>query len=87
MTTAFANAVRGRLWAAWCAQPAGLAFALATMIVAVGAGAVATTGRVWVVNWLRVSPSWMAVTFVAMVVGGWCFKLGVGLWTGTLPVR
>ena len=86
MTTAFACVVRGRLADAWCAQPAGLVMALATILAAAVSLGVLLTGRVWVVNWYRVSPTWVALAVVLLVMGGWAYKLAVGLISGTLPV-
>ena len=86
MTTAFSHAVRGELLAAFSAQPAGLAFALATVMAASVSLGVLLTGRVWVVNWYRVTPLRVTLTIVLIVLGGWVYKLVVGLISGTLPV-
>jgi len=81
MTTAFAYAARGRLAAAFQAQPAGLALALAVMAVGVLAGSVLATGKVWVVNWCRVSPMGIALIVAAAILAGWGYKIGIILVT------
>ena len=86
MTTAFAHTVRGELWSAFCAQPAGLFFALVTVVAASVSLGVLVTGKVWTVNWYRVTPFRLTLTIVLIVVGGWVYKLVAGLVSGTLPV-
>ena len=87
MTTAFAHTVRGQLGAAFHTQPAGLALALATILAAGVSLGVLLTGKVWSVNWYRVSPVRVTVVMVGFILAGWFYKLVVGLLLGTLPVR
>ena len=87
MTTAFAHTVRGNLWAAFSAQPAGLAVALATVLVASVSLGVLVSGKVWAINFYRVTPLWLTLTIVLIILGGWLYKLAAGLITGTLPVH
>lgn len=86
MTTAFAHAVRGELLASFRAQPAGLAAAAATALGALAALAMAMTGKIWIVNWQRVSPTWVLLMILVVVLGGWAYKLVAGILDGTLPV-
>ena len=87
MTTAFAHTVRGQWWRAFWAQPAGFVLALAT-IAAAGIG-------VWVLvagRWPRrfamlVSSFRFFLGLLVLLLGGWAFKLVLGLLDGTLPVR
>ena len=87
MTTAFAHTVRGELLSAFKAQPAGLILALAVVVVAAVSLGVVMTGKVWKVNWYRISPAWITLAVVGMLLGGWLLKVLVGIMTGTLPVR
>jgi hypothetical protein len=87
MTTAFAHAVRGELLAAFNAQPAGLAFALATVVAAAVSLSVIFTGKVWAVNWYRVPPVRLVIGAVLLILGGWGYKILLGLLTGALPVE
>lgn len=86
MTTAFAHTVRGELPAAFHAQPAGLVLALGTIVAAVVSLGVLMTGRVWVVNWYRVSPSWVPLGLVLLILVGWGYKLATGIASGILPL-
>ena len=86
MTTAFTHAVRGQLVSAFHAQPAGLALAIGTVAAASLALSTLLTGRVWAVNWYRVSPTWVVFGVVLLVIGGWVYKLVIGIVSGTLPV-
>jgi hypothetical protein len=85
MTTAFAHAVRGQWLAAFHAQPAGFLLALVTMIVAVFSLGVVISGRVWAINWYRISPGRTVVAAVAVVLLAWAYKIVAGLMAGTLP--
>lgn len=80
MTTAFAHVVRGELWSAFFAQPAGMLLALATMGAGIGAIYVGLTGRIWTINWFRVSPALLAGVAFAVLFGGWGFKLTTTAW-------
>ena len=85
MTTAFAHAVRGELFSAFQAQPAGLAFALATIVAGGVSLSVLLTGRVWAVNWYRVPQSRVVLAVALIILAGWGYKVGVGVLTGSLP--
>ncbi len=87
MTTAFSHTVRGHLIAAFHAQPAGLAFALAVVAAGVLALSTLLTAKVWSVNWYRVPPARVVLIVVLLVAGGWGYKLLTGILTGDLPVR
>lgn len=88
MTTAFAHTVRGQWFRAFYVQPAGFVFALST----IGAGLISlwvlTVGRLpaWVYRWSG-RPFWWFVGMLALLLGGWAFKLAVGVASGALPVR
>lgn len=86
MTTAFAFAVRGKFLSAFDAHPGGLCFALGVVVTGVVALAVLITGKIWSVNWYRISPARVALGSVLLVLGGWAYKLAIGLATGTLPM-
>ncbi len=86
MTTAFAHTVRGELWSAFCAQPAGLGLALALVFAASVSLGVAVTGKVWAVNWYRVSPTRVTLGVVLFLLSGWVYKLAAGVISGTLPL-
>jgi hypothetical protein len=79
MTTAFSYTVRGRFVAAFHAQPAGFLLAMATAAAAGVALSVIVTGRVWTVNWYRVSPAMSVIAVIAILVGSWLYKLIVSL--------
>ncbi len=86
MTTAFSLTVRGRLLSAFHAQPAGLVFALATVLATAVALVSAATGRFWTPNFYRISwPRWM-LGFVILLLAGWGYKLVVGIAAGSLPI-
>ena len=87
MTTAFAHTVRGELILAFKAQPAGLALAIATILVASVSLGVVATGNVWVVNWYRISPARVTLLVILVVLGGWLYKIVVGVLDGTLPIK
>ncbi len=86
MTTAFANTVRGQILPAFYAQPAGLVLALGTMIAAGMSLVVLFTGKVWVVNWYRVPPAGVVISVLLLVLGGWIFKIVLGVLSGSLPI-
>lgn len=87
MTTAFSHTIRGQWISAFRAQPAGWLLALATGVTAVLSLVTLISGKVVLINWYRVSPMRWAIVFVLLVLGGWGFKIAVGLLNGTLPVR
>ncbi len=72
--------------AAWSAQPAGLVLALGTILATSVSLSVLFTGKVWAVNWYRVSPTWVMLAAVLLIAGGWIYKLAVGVISGALPV-
>lgn len=75
MTTAFAYFVRGRLIAAFRAQPFGLVLAIATLAVLVLSLREAISGRVWRVNWYRVRPRYVVIAIVILTLAGWGYKI------------
>lgn len=87
MTTAFAYSVRGRWISAFQAQPAGFILAMMTAGIAIASMFVLITGRVWVINWYRISPSLVTLLAIAGILLGWIFKVVVGIANGTLPVH
>ena len=86
MTTAFAHTVRGQWGRAFWVQPAGFVLALATMVCVGGAGWVLVRGRWPVVNLFWVTPFRLFLALLVLLLGGWGFKLVVGLLDGSLPV-
>lgn len=79
MTTAFANTVRGRLWRAACAQPAGTLLAVFTAVLAGVAVIVMATGRRLEINWYRINPMRVLVSGIVVFMAGWIFKIAVVL--------
>lgn len=75
MTTAFSLAVRGRFFAAFTAQPAGLVFAMLTAFAAAQAISALWLGRVWTLDWYRVTPNRLIASGVAVVLGSWAYKV------------
>lgn len=87
MTTAFAHTVRGQLIRAFWAQPTGMILALATIAATLVSAVVLVTGRPprWPTRY--VTPFAVFFTLLALLLGGWAFKLAVGLLDGSLPIR
>jgi hypothetical protein len=85
MTTAFAYAVRGRLFRAFLAQPAGLLLALATAAAGLGAAWTVVTGRMPPVRMPFIMPYRLFFGLLVLLLGSWAFKIVVGLASGTLP--
>lgn len=87
MTTSFAHTVRGQFVAAVCAQPSGFLLALAALVAVPIAAGTLITGNV--VRWQgrRMRPARFAILLTALLVGGWIYKLLVGIADGTLPIR
>ncbi|UCG31676.1 MAG: DUF2752 domain-containing protein, partial [Phycisphaerales bacterium] len=87
MTTSCCLSVRGRIGAAFYAQPLGPFIILGAVICGLGSLVVVTTGKTWVVNWYRVSP--LAVLWVVGIafILSWGIKIAVGLIDGSLPAR
>lgn len=86
MTTAFAHTVRGQWGAAFHAQPAGLVLCLAVMAAAGLALGVLASGKTWHLNWYRVSPAWVPLAVLGLLLLGWGYKIAAGLLDGSLPV-
>lgn len=87
MTTAFAYTVRGQWLRAFMAQPAGFLMAIGTAAAALVAVWVLVTGR-WPLRMaLVVTPYRLFLGLLVLLLGGWAFKLVVGLLAGTYPVR
>ena len=87
MTTAFSYTVRGRLFKAFMAQPAGMALALATIATALGSGYVLISARMPRVPIPIMTPYALFITLLVILVGSWAFKIIVGLIDGTFPDR
>jgi len=85
MTTAFAYTVRGRLFQAFLAQPAGLLLALGTAICALGAIWVLVAGRLPPVRLPILTPYRLFFGLLVLLLGSWIFKIVLGLLNGTLP--
>lgn len=85
MTTAFSNAVRGRVVAAFIAQPAGLVFCVATVVGLIYSTHVAVTGWMKWVNWDRIATRLM-LGLGLLILAGWGFKMAYGLLTDELPI-
>ncbi len=86
MTTAFAHTVRGQLASAFMAQPAGMFLALGTIAAGILSVFTLITGQLPTVNWYRVSPTWVVLLFVAVILLSWLFKIVTGRSAGVLPV-
>ena len=86
MTTAFAHPGRGEVISAFAAHPGGLIFALATVVAFSVSLGVLLTGKVWTINWYRISPARFSVLIVLVLLGGWAFKIAEGVISGTLPI-
>lgn len=86
MTTSFSLTVRGRLYSAVVAQPAGFVLCLSAMGL-VGYGAyVSIRGRAIWINWDRISTR-LVISLAFLILGGWGFKMAHGLIVGTLPLN
>jgi len=83
MCTAFAHAIRGELVAAFLAQPAGLALAVATAIAGVASAFVLIAGRKIP---LAISWSWTKQLLwiaIVLVLAAWAYKV-IMLWSGRI---
>ena len=87
MTTAFSHTVRGQLISAFLAQPAGFALALACVATVFVSGRVVILGRWPRVNLLFLTPYRLFLGLLVLLLGGWGFKLFVGLLNGTFPAK
>jgi len=77
MTTAFSYAVRGKLISALNAQPAGLFAATMVLMVGILAMTASLTGRLWRINWFRVSPFQIGIACLVILLAGWGYKVVV----------
>ena len=75
MTTAFACTVRGRWPAAVLAQPFGFVAALGSILCVPLSLAVLISGKVWRINWYRISPNRVAVGVLVFFALAWGFKI------------
>ncbi len=75
MTTAFACTVRGRWPAAVLAQPFGFATALVSILCVPLSLTVLISGKVWRINWYRISPNRVAVGVLTFFALAWGFKI------------
>jgi len=75
MTTAFAHTVRGQWLRAFWAQPAGFVFALGTIVLAGVSGLALVRGRWPQVPYRWLSPNLLFGVLLALLLGGWVFKL------------
>lgn len=87
MTTAFSHTVRAQLVSAFWAQPGGLLLALALVASVPIAARVLWTGRRPPIQPERYSATFMLFVMLVVLVGGWGFKLLIGLADGTFPDR
>ncbi|MBI4716919.1 MAG: DUF2752 domain-containing protein [Planctomycetes bacterium] len=87
LTTSVAYAVRGRLLASFQAHPAGLALVMTLGAAAALALQTLMTGRVPSMAVRPSAPLLLAVSALALLLGGWGYKLILGLYTGALPLR
>jgi len=87
MTTSCCLTVRGRLGAAFYAQPLGPFLVLAAALGGLGCLVVAATGQTWMVNWYRISPLLVVWIVGLAFILAWGIKIAVGLLDGSLPAR
>jgi hypothetical protein len=85
MTTAFAHMARGHILAALRAQACGTALFL-LMLAAALAGTAQVIGGWNLLGRLRFRMWWLWA-LLAAATAGWAIKMGLGLYTGQLPVR
>lgn len=86
MTTSFALTMRGRLYSAIVAQPAGFVLCVLSGIVAFYGACVAVRGRAIWINWDRISTR-LVLCLAFLILGGWGFKMAYGLTVGALPLN
>ncbi len=87
MTTAFSHTVRGHWVRAFLAQPAGFLLALGTVGLAGVSLWTLVLGRWPRFRWWVISPYYVFMGLLVLLVGAWAFKIAVGLANGTLPYR
>ena len=85
MTTSCSLTVRGRIIAALRTQALGPVLVLGAVVCGLGGLAVALTGKVWAVNWYRVSPTGVIWALGIALIAAWGLKIVLGLLDGTLP--
>jgi len=85
LTTSASLAVRGRVFAAFQAQPVGIALVLSAAAGLFISLIIIVTGRVWTLNELRVRFTHVLAGAVLVILGGWMYKILVGLAAGVLP--
>ncbi len=87
MTTSFSLLMHGRPLDALRAQPAGAVMCIGTIAMFLLSVYVVVSGRVVSINWYRVGPVRLMVGLGLLILGGWAFKIALGLITGELPAR
>jgi Protein of unknown function (DUF2752) len=86
MTTSFALTVRGRIFSAIVAQPAGFVLCLIAAVLVIYGTSVAIRGRAIWINWDRIATR-LVLCLAFLILGGWGFKMAHGLVVGTLPTH
>jgi hypothetical protein len=72
---------------AFWVQPAGFGLGLASVVIGLGAGWAVVTGRWPRVRLAFLTPYRLFLGLLVLLLGGWGFKLLVGVLDGSLPVR
>ncbi len=75
MTTAFSLAIRGRWIEAVQAQAAGTLLVVAVGLAGAVSCSVLLTGKVWLVNWFRVSAVKLVLVALAILLAAWIVKI------------
>ncbi len=75
MTTAFSLAIRGRWIEAFKAQAAGTLLVVLVGLTCAVSGSVLLTGKVWLVNWFRVSVLTIVFVSLAILLAAWIVKI------------
>lgn len=75
MTTAFSLAVRGRWIQSFKAQLAGALLVIAVIFACAVSCSVIYSGKVWLINWFRISPVKLAVGATAILLIAWIVKI------------
>jgi hypothetical protein len=87
MTTAYAYLMNGAPLRAFLVQPAGFVLALFTVFATLYAAVVVVSGISPGARWLqKLSPYWLYFVLLALLLGGWAYKIIVGVLDGTLPM-
>jgi len=87
MTTSCSLTVRGRLGAAFRAQPMGPILVLGAVVGATACLAVVVSGKTWVINWYRISPLRVVWIVGVCYILAWGLTIAMGLIDGSLPAR